>query len=69
MGAQRRSNKPFSIDLRLLAGSAVVHLCASGRVFHGGVCVVSFLTDRASGKSIWRLAVASRTVPVGAKVS
>ena len=66
--AQKHSNKSFSLDLRLLTGSAVVHLCASDRVFHGG-CAVSFMTDRASGKSIWGLTVANSTVLVGAKAS
>ena len=31
----RVSNKPFSFDLRRLAGSAVVPVCTSGRVLHG----------------------------------
>ena len=31
----KRANNPFSIDLRLLAGSAVVLLCAYGRLLHG----------------------------------
>ena len=39
-GDQKRANKSFSIDLRLLAGSAVVHSCASGRVLHAVVHVL-----------------------------
>ena len=38
-----QANNPFSIDLRLPAGSAVVPLCTSGRVLHGMFGVLSRL--------------------------
>ena len=59
--------------LNRLATSDWLHCGSFVRFWSGlsrcGVCAVSFLTDRASGKSIWSLAVASSTVPVGANVS
>ena len=50
----RVANKPFSFDLRLLVGSAVVLLCASARVSHSVVCVCSVVSDR---QSKWQLDV------------
>ena len=46
--AQKRANNSFSIDLLLLAGSALVHLCASGRVLHGVVGVLGLTEQVAS---------------------
>ena len=52
------SNRPFSVDLLLLAGSVVVPLCASGRVPHGVVGVLGrfWLTEQvARGAGVWQL--------------
>ena len=57
----RVSNKPFSIDFKLLAGSAVVQLCASGGIFHGVVlllCRFSLTGQVASRAGFWYLRAA-----------
>ena len=62
-----RSNESFSLGLPLLAGPAVVHLCASGRVSHGVVWVLCGfgLTEQVASRS----GGVSSAVLVGAKAS